>query len=148
MTAANSATSVIKITTTALPSNSYVGIPMLDFKMAAIGGIAPYSWFANGLPPGLKMSIDGTITGTPTQLGTFNVNFAAQTAASPAFIAETTLVFTIPTNLTITTPTLPAATVLTPYNFPMVNTGGLFPFIWSIQGGSCRLVCFSTRARA
>ena len=135
VTAANSTTSVIKITTTALPSNSYVGIPMLDFKMAAIGGNTPYSWFATGLPPGLKMSIDGTITGTPTQLGTFNVNFAASDSSSPAFIAETTLVFTIPTNLTITTPTLPAATVLTPYNVPVVNTGGLFPFIWSIQGG-------------
>jgi hypothetical protein len=128
--------SPVSIQTASLPSNSYVGIPMLDFKMAAAGGNAPYSWFADGLPPGLKMSIDGTISGTPTQLGNFTVNISVMDSTTPAFIAEGTFTFTIPTNLTITTTSIANATVLTPYTQQMVNTGGLLPFTWSIQGGA------------
>ena len=135
VTATDSVASPVKIQTAALPSNTFVGKPMLDFKMSASGGQAPYSWFANGLPPGLKMSIDGTISGTPTQLGNFTVNFSVMDSSVPAFIAETTFTYTIPTDLVITTTSLPNATVLTPYSLQMVNTGGLFPFAWSVQGG-------------
>jgi hypothetical protein len=135
VTAAASSSSPVKIQTTALPGNSYIGKPMLDFKMAASGGIAPYSWFSNGLPPGLQMSIDGTISGTPTRLGNFTVDFSVMDGSVPAFIAETTLVFAIPTDLAIVTASLPGAVVLAPYSVQMTNTGGLFPFTWSVQGG-------------
>ena len=136
ITAAAASSSPVKITTTALPGNAYIGVPAEYFKfMAATGGIAPYSWFATGLPTGLRMSIDGTISGTPTELGNFEVNFSVMDGSVPAFIAETTLLFTIPTNLVIATATLPNATVLAPYSVQMANTGGLLPFTWSIQGG-------------
>jgi hypothetical protein len=129
--------SPVKISTTAMPTNSYVGLPQEYFKfMVATGGNAPYSWFSNGLSPGLNMSIDGTISGTPTQLGNFTVNVAVMDSTTPAFIAESTFIYTIPTNLAITTTSLPGATVLTPYSFTLQNNGGLLPFTWSIQGGS------------
>jgi len=136
----------VQITTTTLPSNSYVGKPMAEFKMQATGGNTNYSWYTEGMPPGLKMNVDGTISGTPTQLGTFTVVFAVMDASSPAYIAETTLTFLIPTDLAITTTTLPSATVGTPYeNYtnpnspqPIViqNTGGLAPYTWAIVAGS------------
>jgi hypothetical protein len=129
--------SPVKIQTTAMPTTSYVGLPEEYFKfMTATGGIAPYSWFANGLPPGLSMSLDGTISGTPTQLGNFTVNVSVMDSTTPAFIAEQTYTYTIPTNLAITTTSLPGATVLTPYNHALQNSGGLLPFIWSVQGGA------------
>lgn len=143
----NSATSSIpvKITTTVLPSNSYVGKPMAEFKMQATGGTTSYSWYAVGLPLGLKMNSDGTISGTPIELGAFTVNFAVMDSSRPAYIDETTLTFTIPTDLTITTTSLPAATVGLSYEnyttspasaLVVQNTGGLAPYTWAIVAGS------------
>jgi hypothetical protein len=144
----NSQTSSIpvKITTNTLPSNSFVGKPMAEFKMQATGGNTNYSWYSEGLPPGLKMNIDGTISGTPTQLGAFTVVFAVMDASSPAYIDEVTLTFTIPTDLAITTASLPDAQVGKPYEdytipaspVPIVvqNTGGLAPYTWEIVAGT------------
>jgi hypothetical protein len=136
----------VKITTTTLPSNSFVGKPMSEFKMQASGGLQNYSWYAEGLPSGLKMNIDGTISGTPTQLGAFSVNFAVMDGSTPAYIDETTLIFTIPTDLVITTTSIPAAIVGRTYedytnpNSPqpivIVNTGGLAPYTWAIVAGT------------
>jgi hypothetical protein len=142
----NSATSAIpvKITTTLLPSNSYVGKPMQEFKMQAIGGSlttnpSSASWYATGLPPGLKMNVDGTISGTPTTLGAYTVNFACMDSSSPAYIAETTLTFTIPTDLKIVSLPLPNAVVGTPYpgaSGQITNTGGLAPYTWQVVAGA------------
>jgi len=41
-------------------------------SLTATGGTAPYTWSATGLPAGLTIS-DGTVSGTPTASGTFNV---------------------------------------------------------------------------
>ena len=145
-TTSTTSSTPVSITTNSLPSNSYVGKPMAEFKMQATGGLAPYSWYAEGLPTGLKMNADGTISGTPTALGSFSVTFAAMDSSSPEFIAETTLPFVIPTDLTITTKTLPSATVGTPYQdysnaaaplpITVQNKGGLAPFTWAIVAGA------------
>jgi hypothetical protein len=124
-----------KIQTVTLPANSYVGKPMLEFKMTASGGNQPYSWYTDSLPPGLKMNVDGTISGTPTQLGLFQVNFAVMDASNPPFIDEVTLPFTIPTDLTITNTTIPNATVGTAYNSQMTEFGGLAPYSWAVVAG-------------
>ena len=41
-------------------------------QMTANGGTGPYTFSATGLPAGLTMSWNGTISGTPTVSGTFN----------------------------------------------------------------------------
>jgi hypothetical protein len=41
-----------------------VGVPY-TVTLAAQGGAAPYTWTVNGLPPGLLLSPNGTIAGTP-----------------------------------------------------------------------------------
>ncbi len=42
-------------------------------SLSADGGVPPYIWSASGLPDGLLMNSDGSITGTPTMEGTFTV---------------------------------------------------------------------------
>ena len=64
----------IEITTTSLPSGK-VGAKY-STALKAVGGNPPYSWsLAAGskpLPPGLKLSSTGMISGTPTKKGTYS----------------------------------------------------------------------------
>ena len=54
-----------------------IGVPYTS-TLSASGGLAPYSWALVGgsLPPGLSLSSDGTISGTPTISGRYPVTFA------------------------------------------------------------------------
>jgi hypothetical protein len=66
-----------EITTTSLPDGT-VGVPY-DQTLSASGGVPPYSWSYDSLPPGLNLnSATGEITGTPTAPGTTDVNFGIQ----------------------------------------------------------------------
>jgi uncharacterized protein (TIGR03437 family) len=52
-------------------------------SMSVAGGVAPYTWSATGLPPGVTISGNGTLGGTPTQIGTFsNVTIRVQDSGS------------------------------------------------------------------
>jgi hypothetical protein len=52
--------------------------------LVASGGIAPYLWVAGPLPPGLTLSQDGTLSGTPTAAGTYTLSLSVvDHAASP-----------------------------------------------------------------
>jgi hypothetical protein len=66
---------LIRITPTRLPSGKVNSAYQSSFS--ATGGQAPYRWSlapsSPGLPPGLTLTWNGTIMGTPTQDGTFDV---------------------------------------------------------------------------
>jgi subtilisin family serine protease len=65
----------LAITTTSLP-NGAVG-RAYSTTLSASGGTPPYTWTESGsLPPGLALSTNGTLSGTPTTAGTWN--FVAQ----------------------------------------------------------------------
>ncbi len=49
--------------------------------LEATGGTAPYIWTAEYLPPGLSISADGDVTGTPSQLGDFLPTFTVTDTA-------------------------------------------------------------------
>ncbi|MDA8356683.1 MAG: putative Ig domain-containing protein [Actinomycetota bacterium] len=66
-----SVTPALAVATTSLPAGA-VGYPYSS-TLSASGGLYPFSWTASGLPPGLSMSTDGSITGTPTTTGTSEV---------------------------------------------------------------------------
>jgi len=54
--------------------------------MVATGGTAPYTWSAEGLPPGLGInSSTGTITGVPTSAGDFSPQLTATDSSAQAF---------------------------------------------------------------
>jgi hypothetical protein len=112
----------VNITTAQLPTDIYVGKAMAEFQMAASGGNTPYAWYTDGLPAGLKLSINGVLSGTPLALGTYSINFAVQDASVPFFIAEAAFPITISTDLlveialgqTYTIFTSPTASTTTP----------------------------------
>jgi Zn-dependent metalloprotease len=71
-----------------------VGTAISSFTLSASGGTAPYTWSATGLPPGVSIgSSTGTVSGTPTTAGTYNVTATA--TASSGGSGSTTFTFTI-----------------------------------------------------
>ncbi len=51
------------------------GVPYPSVQFTATGGAftTPYTWSATSLPPGMMMAGDGTLSGTPTQAGTYDI---------------------------------------------------------------------------
>lgn len=127
----------VRIATQALP-NIVVGKPMADFPLQVVpnSGVGPFSWYADNLPFGIKLSINGTLSGTATQLGSFTSDFVVMDSNTPPFIAHATLTLTVESDLAIQTTTLPQAVVGTPYNHAIAQTGGLPPYQWSIVSGA------------
>lgn len=159
----NSATSAVpvKITTSSLPSNIFVGKSMAEFQLTASGGTLPYIWFTDGLPAGLKLSVNGILSGTPQALGTTSINVAAQDASVPFYVSEVALPITITTDLLVEIAagqtdanntalpqlgnTFGVAQVNKPYSVQMLVgnvdptsplAGGLPPYTWSTPAGS------------
>src|SRR5208282_5148724 len=151
----------VNIVTAQLPTSIYVGKPMAEFQMQASGGNTPYAWFTDGLPAGLRLSVNGVLSGTPLALGTNSINFAVQDFSVPFYIAEQSFPITINTDLLVEialgqtdangTPlaqlgtSLGVAQVDTPYSVQVqvgnINPsnptpGGLPPYTWSIPAGN------------
>jgi Putative Ig domain len=133
-TNSSTSTTPITITNTSLGAIT-VGKPITPISLTATGGTLPYTWYTDGLPYGMKMTIDGTITGIPLSMEVINLNFAVIDSGDPSFIANTTLQLVIQTDLAITTTTLPNAQVTTPYTFTVLNTGGIPPYTWTLVSG-------------
>ena len=64
-------------------------------SLTATGGTAPYTWSASGLPSGLTIN-NGTISGTPTASGTFNVAVTVTDTAGAVAQASYSLVVNLP----------------------------------------------------
>jgi hypothetical protein len=127
-------TGPLTITTTSLPSG-IVGMAYTQ-TLSGTGGTTPYTWsLASGqLPTGLTLSPDGTISGTPTAAGSFNI--AVQLADSASQTVTQTLSLTITSSLTISTTTLPNGSLNQPYNTSVAATGGLTPYVWTLSTGT------------
>jgi hypothetical protein len=127
----------VRIGTTVLP-NIIVGKPMADFplQVGVNSGVAPFSWYADNLPFGIKLSTNGTLTGTAMTIGTTSCDFSVVDSNVPPFIAHITLPVIVESDLKITTTSLPQAVVGTPYNIQIVNSGGIPPYTWSLVAGS------------
>ena len=125
--------------TTPLPA--YVGVSY-TFTFVATGGLAPYTWSisSGSLPAGLTLNPStGTVSGSPTTAGSYTLTIQCTDSQTPTAAVETqsfTLVITKLTPLSVSTPTLPNATVNQSYNTTLQAIGGLPPYIWSITSGS------------
>jgi large repetitive protein len=126
----------LAITTGVLPSGR-VGTPYAT-TLAASGGTAPLTWSvtAGTLPAGLSLTASsGVISGTPTTTTTSALTFTVKDASGAT--ATKTLALTVGgPNLTITTSTLPAASVGSAYSQTLAATGGASPLTWSISAGT------------
>jgi hypothetical protein len=99
----------LTITTTSPLPIGAVGVPYSQMLQAS-GGIAPYTWTATGVPGGLTLSADGTLSGTPTAAGTQTIAVTvtdSSPAASPVAVTAN-LALTIVPIPTFTLTGLPA----------------------------------------
>jgi hypothetical protein len=92
---------------------------------------------ANGvLPPGLKVSAAGAISGTPTAQGTFVAYIRVTDSATPTPHTVTVPVTITIGPMTITTATLPDGYVGKAYAGKVVGSGGRTPYVWTIAAGT------------
>ncbi|MBZ5630063.1 MAG: discoidin domain-containing protein, partial [Acidobacteriia bacterium] len=128
----------VAMTTTTLPTGTiHTGY---QASLAVTGGAGPYTWsLASGmLPAGLALSSTGVISGTPTQSGYFV--FAAQVTDFFSSTQTGSVALQITAGavsaLRVTTTTLPAAIVSSPYHQQFTTSGGAAPFTWGLLAGS------------
>ena len=123
----------LRILTSSLPQ----AVEERDYSAAiqAEGGAPPYSFsVASGsLPPGLTLSSDGTLSGSPSQPGEFT--FTARASDSLGFRAERPLTITVLEVPRILTASLPDGRVGQAYSAGL-SASGRAPFTWSLSGGS------------
>lgn len=79
------------------PTNLTVVVnePLTSFDLSAVNGVAPYAWSATGLPAGVSVSPTGTVSGTPTETGTFPVTLTVTDSDTPADTDEATFTITV-----------------------------------------------------
>jgi hypothetical protein len=94
----------LAITSATLPSSPF-GQAYPSITLAAAGGTQPYSWSITegALPPGLVLTGAGTVSGTPSEAGTFT--FTVQVTDSNGATASQ------PFTISITPPSLPQVNV-------------------------------------
>ena len=123
-----------------------VGVPFsLDISDRFVGGTLPYTFTMQigSLPPGLTLSTDGLISGTPTTEGNYNALRVRCTDDLTAFALSNwfnfAVVDTTPT-LEFIGPNVPAQNVLidTPYILDLAPrfSGGVGPYEWEIFSGA------------
>lgn len=109
------------ITTTTLPATTQGAA--YNQTVTATGGTGSLAFTASGLPTGLMIGMNnGTITGTPMVSGTAPVTVTVTDAAGAP--ATQMLTLTVNPSVTISTTTLPAATINRPYSQTVMATGG------------------------
>ncbi|MGA0877657.1 MAG: S8 family serine peptidase [Ilumatobacteraceae bacterium] len=105
-------------------------------SLSACGGTGSYTWTGTGLPNGLTLNPNGTITGTPTVGGTFTVLVTATDSLSATAQGSVSLRIQAP----------PAAfSKSTPTNTQRITTQRSATMTWATSAGAASYqVCFST----
>ena len=122
----------LAITTTSLPEQT-VNHPY-SASVSGSGGAPPYTWSVSPALPG-NLSLDtatGAITGTPTTAATTTHTFTLRDSSAPSQTVEQTLGLIIHPPLSITTTSLPDASIAAAYNQPVETVGGLGTLTFSI----------------
>ncbi|MBL8211826.1 MAG: putative Ig domain-containing protein [Bryobacterales bacterium] len=128
----------LSITTGATLPASLIGTPYSQV-LTASGGTAPFTWAltSGSLPTGITLNPSGTLTGTPTQAGTFSFTLSVTDAASQTAARAFSIVVTQANALQVTTSSLPAASVGNAYSQTLTASGGSGTgYSWSIVAGS------------
>ena len=131
-----------QITTTGLPAATQ-GQPY-TFTINGAGGVASFVWSATGLPAGLilysnpagttnRAGGSATLTGTPTQGGTFTVDVTATDDNGAS--TSSTFTLTVAPAPVISTASLAAATQGQPYSATLAASGGTASYIYAITSG-------------
>jgi len=109
-------------------------------RLIATGSVAPYRWSLLGgaFPAGITLSEDGTLSGTPTEEGSFQFSVAVTDSSQPQQTIEvplTLLVAPVKDELfRIVTQSLPDAILDEPYELQLEAAGGAGPYRWAAAG--------------
>ncbi len=106
--------------------------PYPDTKLTATGGTGPFTWTATGLPTGLSIGNDGTVSGTPSATGTFDAT--ATVTDHYGATAQQHYKVTINSPPSVTTTSLPGGQAGQSYSATVAGSGGTAPLTWSAQG--------------
>ena len=122
----------LSITTTSLPEVT-VNHPY-SASLSGSGGALPYTWSVTpALPPNLSFdTATGAITGTPTTAATTTHTFTLRDSSAPSQTVQQTLNLTVDPPLSITTTSLPDASIAAAYNQPVETVGGIGALTFSI----------------
>src|SRR5690606_29428908 len=115
------------------PQQASIGTPY-SLTPTRTGGKAPFTWSATGLPAGLTIDeATGKVTGTPTTVGSYSPKLTVVDKygreASRTFVLEV-----VSSGPTITTTSLPAATVGEPYTYQLEAESTQPCCTWSAVG--------------
>lgn len=109
------------------------------YTFTATGGYLPLTWAvtANVLPPGIALGSDGSLTGTPTTVGSFPFTVTVTDSAPTPEMNSAPFEIDIatPPPPTIDVPTLPTGIVGTAYaTISFIAANGLLPLVWTETG--------------
>jgi hypothetical protein len=100
------------------------------------GGTSPFAWTVSsgGLPPGISLSADGNLSGTPTATGTFSFTVKVTDANNQSATQATSLTVSAGVSTTFSAP--PVANAGVAYTDTLTAAGGTTPYTWSVNAGS------------
>jgi hypothetical protein len=102
-----------------------------SFTVTASGTPAPTIEEWGNLPAGVSYS-DGVLSGTPTQIGTYELTFTASNGVGADSVQHFTLTVL---GLHVTTASLPEATLGVHYSQQLQAVGGVTPYRWRVTSG-------------
>jgi hypothetical protein len=109
-------------------------------KLAASGGIAPYTWSVTqgALPAGLTLvPTTGLIAGIPAEGSSASFTVQATDSENPSLSASASLSITVTlVPLAVTTTSLPSANGGISYSAKLTAFGGIAPYTWSVTNGA------------
>ena len=129
------------------PPPGEVGTPY-EFEFEGEEGCLPYRFsYLNGtVPPGLQITTDGKLTGTPTTAGTFSFWVALDDnggsdnpyCLDPSVQSQGEFTMIVMPDLAVATTSLPSGTPGTPYSVQLqfTNPEAGWPVTWDITAGS------------
>jgi prepilin-type N-terminal cleavage/methylation domain-containing protein len=114
------------------PAEQNIAYP--GFTLTATGGEAPYHFAATGLPAGITIDADGTLSGSTSAAGSYRPVITAIDATGVGVTVDMPLEITV--QPTISSPaTLPEGRVGQAYaDYSMTVSGGTAPFTWKSGG--------------
>jgi hypothetical protein len=126
----------LTITTPAL--HDLIATKSVTESLRAIGGTRPYHWSVSkgNLPPGLSLSSDGVITGTPTNAGTSVVTIRAVDSSDPFEVSTHTYSVTVDLEVAISPQWLIHPIVGHSYQSTLTAAGGKAPYHFTVAVGS------------